>query len=52
MVRFRCNNCNYVFTPKAKARIPERCPYCADRECLMEEKSILDSLDIDDELVD
>ena len=43
MVRFRCNNCNYSFTPKAQNRVPNRCPYCSDDRSLMEERSVLDN---------
>ena len=50
MASFRCRQCNYAFTPKVKERVPERCPYCSEFNTMMEEKSILDSLDIDDEL--
>jgi len=50
MARFRCKQCNYVFQPKVKGRIPERCPYCSNFNTLMEERSILDSMDIEDEL--
>ncbi|MBU0615559.1 MAG: hypothetical protein KJ601_05680 [Nanoarchaeota archaeon] len=50
MVRFRCNNCNYVFTPKVRDKTPDRCPYCSEFKSLMEERSILDSVGIDDEM--
>ncbi len=50
MARFRCRQCNYIFKPKVKGRIPERCPYCSEFHTLMEEKSILNSLDIDETL--
>lgn len=45
MARLRCGNCNYVFEPKIKSRMPEKCPYCDVGGNLFEEKSILDSLD-------
>ena len=41
MVRFRCSNCNYVFKDD---KMPKRCPYCAEYNCIFEEKSILDAL--------
>lgn len=49
MARYRCRNCNYSFAPKAKEKVPRRCPYCSEFDTLLEERSILDSLDINDE---
>lgn len=45
MARFRCGNCNYVFEPKVKDKVPNRCPYCSVFGHLFEERSILDRLD-------
>lgn len=45
MARLRCGNCNYVFEPKVKNRMPNKCPYCAVSGNIFEERSILDSLD-------
>ncbi|MCX8147056.1 MAG: hypothetical protein N3D84_01160 [Candidatus Woesearchaeota archaeon] len=42
MSKYRCMNCNYSFTPKAKDKMPSRCPYCAESNCLILEKSIID----------
>ena len=50
MARFRCRQCNYVFEPKVRGRVPERCPYCSEFNTLMEEKSIFNDLNIDDQL--
>ena len=38
-----------MFAPKVRDRLPERCPYCSEFNSLMEERSILDGLDIEDE---
>lgn len=53
MVKYRCSNCNYVFEPKVKDRIPTRCPYCSTTGKLVSERSLLDrSLkeDVDDDM--
>ena len=42
MAKFRCSNCNYVFEPQVKERMPGRCPYCSNRGTLEEEKYALE----------
>jgi len=42
MADFRCGNCNYVFKKEEK---PSKCPYCDTSGNLMDNSSVVSSLD-------